>query len=110
MRTWEVRDVFHGSLLKPYERDGNTSPPALLNDGEYEHELKKTLDHNDDADNERIYKFKWIVYEIPSWETETFLRNSKQLIDACFQESGKVSTAMKACTDGLWLHLRREEM
>ena len=64
--------------------------------------MEKVLDHDDDADNERTYKVKWIGYEIPTWEPETFLRNSKQLIDACFQESGKDRTRPRRLSKRTW--------
>ena len=85
----EMHDVFHVSLLRPYKTNEKKPPPALLPTGETEYEVETVLDHEDDADNERFYKVKWIGYAIPTWEPEVYLQNSKHLIADYFHRSGK---------------------
>ena len=91
----EMHDVFHVSLLRPYNREGEAIPPALLPDGEYEHEVERIEDHEDDVDNERFYLVKWNGETRTTWEPEVHLRNCQDLIHEYFKRTGKDGTRQR---------------
>ena len=79
-----IHDVFHVSLLRPYQSDGQFHPPPpILIEGEEEFEVDKILDHRDRTlkkGYKRQYLVKWLGYgtEHNTCQQEQNLQNCKQ--------------------------------
>ena len=80
-----IHDVFHVSLLRPYQSDGPVQPPppSLLIEGEVEFEVDRILDHRDRPlrkGQAHQYLVKWLGYgpEHNTWEPEQNLQNCQQ--------------------------------
>lgn len=58
----QLHDVFHVSLLKPYEGILPTEPAAIEVDGESEYEVEDILDHRPTRGTMR-YLVKWLGYD-----------------------------------------------
>jgi hypothetical protein len=62
---WRIHDVFHTSLLSPYQKMANhgpnfSQPPLDLVDGEEEQEIEKIIDHWQHGRNQKLqYLIKW---------------------------------------------------
>lgn len=80
----KIHDVFHASLLRPYQSDGQFHPPpTILIEGEEEFEVDRILDRRDRPlrkGQQRQYLVKWLGYgpEHNTWEPEQNLQNCKQ--------------------------------
>jgi transposase InsO family protein len=81
---WKIHDVFHASLLTPYNENrvhgpNYPNPPPDLIDGEPEYEVERILRHRG-TKNIR-YQVKWKGYEETSWEPEENLTNSTGVLE-----------------------------
>lgn len=87
-----VHDVFHVSLLKPYQEDGTTQPPkATINvEGELEWEVKKILLHKERKKMTEYY-VKWTGYgpEHCTWEPESNLTNCQDAVQEYWDSVNK---------------------
>ena len=68
-------NVFHVSLLKRYKDGcrGSAPPPAVLDNGEVEHEIEKVSAHRDSKTGRRSYYVQWkgLPPEENEWLTES---------------------------------------
>ena len=76
-----MHNVFHVSLLKAYRSDGNRIPPPIPEEiaGELEYEMEQVLSYDG---RRKKFLVKWLGYghENNTWEPETNLRNSQELV------------------------------
>ena len=76
LTSWQVHDVFHATLLKPYKENevyskNFTRPPPELVEGEEVYEVETILNHRRQGQGYQYY-VKWRGYPISdaSWELE----------------------------------------
>jgi len=109
---WEIHDVFHVSLLKPWVAGKMGSPPPIPDqvEGELEYIVERILDHrilktstrknkNENAtstarthNEKKEFYVKWEGYgmEHCTWEPEAMLDNSQDAIAEYFEQKAQV--------------------
>ena len=88
-RQWKIHNVFHANLITPYKETelhgpNFTRPPPDLVDGEEEYEVEKVIDAKQIGRKKKWhYLIKWKGYPASdnSWEPETNVQGSKELIE-----------------------------
>lgn len=90
-KTLRIHDVFHASLLRPYQSDGDFHPqPPLLIEGAEEFEVDRIIDHRARTLRKgltRQYLVKSLDYgpEHNTWEPEQNLQNCQQSLRRYWQ-------------------------
>ena len=79
--TWQIHDVFHAALLRPYKENGIygenlVKPPPELEEGEEVYDVETILNHRKRGQGYQ-YFVKWRGYPITnaSWEPEHTFSN-----------------------------------
>lgn len=99
--TWKIHNVFHVSLLEPYEDRGDNEPeppPPELMDEHEEWQVETILDHRD-RKNGRQYLVRWLGFTPAddTWEPSDHLENAMDLVQAYERAvPAKVTTAQSA--------------
>ena len=84
--TWQIHDVFHAALLRPYKENGIygenfVKPPPELEEGEEVYDMETVLNHRKRG---RGYQYfvKWQGYPITnaSWELEHVFSNDSDTL------------------------------
>jgi hypothetical protein len=90
---YRIHNVFHVSLLRPYQDDGRHHPPPapLEIDGELEYEVEIILLHRKTRSGKLEYYVKWLGYgpEHCSWEPEANLTNCAKKIATYWEKTGE---------------------
>ena len=90
LTTWQIHNVFHTTLLRPYKENETygqnfTQPPLELLEGEEVYEIETILNHRRHGRGYQYY-IKWQGYPISdtTWELET-----------CFSDDGNILAQYK---------------
>ena len=84
--SWKIHDVFHATLLKPYQEtetygENYPRPPPILEEGEELYEVEAILNHRKRG---RTYQFlvKWSSYPVSkaSWEPESLFSDDGDML------------------------------
>ena len=84
--SWKIHDVFHATLLKPYQEteaygENYPCPPPILEEGEELYKVEAILNHRKRG---RTYQFlvKWSGYLVSKalWEPESLFSNDGDML------------------------------
>ena len=99
----KIHNVFHSSLLKPYYSDGSYQPPAptVFDDKHLEYTVERVLDHRDKVYKHKLrkeYHVHWKGFgpEHNTWEPESFLTNSSDLVSEYWMQGQESQLAQLA--------------
>ena len=102
-----IHDVFHVSLLRPYDASGTVQPPPpILIEGEEEFEVDRILDHRDrklrKKGSARQFLVKWLGYgpEHNSWEPEKNLHKCQQSLSIYWKSLEQRQSALEKISWG----------